>query len=289
MPAVRQKPPDHLTEGLPEKAKALFQLIKNLDLEVGYERSFKIFEKTLLTNRFLLGFSKKGIKQKANESILDICVRMDMPDTFREDFREKLSEANYVHFGFEEDESTSVYKAYLEFYDKIEKEIKSQPGKSDSFLLHLGFKWDAADNSKRVLTRYTWYPSLTIEHIRQRTANILDPQKHGYPFEIANGILDIASRKIPHHDILYLEVTEEDNSRRSFDINMYRANLRLEELYSLLLDMCQHYSIPSEEFCSLYDRIETKTFGHISGGISRREVDFLTIYYGVEGYMIGTD
>jgi hypothetical protein len=289
VPAAKQKPPDPSTERLPEKAKALFRLIEALGLEVGYERSFKVSEKTLLENRFLLGFSKKSIKRKAREKIIDICSRMDMPSTFLEDFSEKLSEANYVHFGFEEDETTSVYKAYLEFYDKIEREIKSRPGKSGPLLLHLGFKWDAADNSKRVLTKYTWYPSLTVEHIRRRTAKILDTQKYGTPFEIAKGILEIASQKIPHQEILYLEVTEENNPRRSFDINMYRANLQLRELYPLLSKMCEHYSIPSDEFDNLYDRIETKTFGHLSGGISRSGVDFLTVYYGVEGYTISTD
>jgi len=286
MPAIRQKPPDHSIEKLPEKAKALFQHIKNLDLELGYERSFKIFEKTLLTNRFLLGFSKKSIKRKTHEKILDICVRMDMPDTFQEDFSKRLSEANYIHFGFEEDENTSVYKAYLEFYEKIEKEIKGQPGKSDPFFLHLGFKWDAADNSKRVLTRYTWYPSLTVEHILQRTAKILDPQEYEFPFGITKGIVEIAARKIPHQDILYLEVTEEGNPRRSFDINAYRANLQLADLYPLLSKICQHYSIPLEGFHNFYDRVKTKAFGHLSGGISRSGVDFLTVYYGVEGYTI---
>ena len=212
-----------------------------------------------------------------------------MPDTFQEDFSKRLSEANYIHFGFEEDENTSVYKAYLEFYEKIEKEIKGQPGKSASFLLHLGFKWDATDNSKRVLTRYTWYPSLTVEQILKRTAKILDPQIYEFPFGITNGILEIASRKIPHQDMLYLEVTEEGNPRRSFDINVYRANLSLADLNPLLSKMCQHYSIPIEAFRNLYDRVENKAFGHLSGGISRSNVDFLTVYYGVEGYTISTD
>ena len=179
VPAARQKPPDPSTERLPEKAKTLFRLIKALGLEVGYERSFKIFERTLLTNRFLLGFSRRSVKRKAHEKIIDICVRMDMPGPFLEDFSEKLSEANYIHFGFEEEEGTSVYKAYLEFYDKIEKQIKSRPGKSDSFLLHLGYKWDPSDHRKRALTKYTWHPSLSFKQIRKRTAHILDPRKYG--------------------------------------------------------------------------------------------------------------
>jgi hypothetical protein len=284
IPALRQKPTDQPTERLPEKAEALFQLVKKLNLEVGYERSFKVSEKTLLENRFLLGFNKSSIAQNPGKRVLEICERMAMPDDFVEDFSEKLSEANYVHFGFEEDKNTSVYKAYLEFYEKVEEEIRNQPGRSDHFLLHLAFKWDATDNSNRVLTKYTWYPSLTVEGMLQRAAKILDPHKYEFTYGITKGILEVASRKIPHQDILYLEVTEEENPRSSFDINVYKANLQLKDLYPSLSKMCKHYSIPLERFQKLYDRVKTKAFGHLSGGISRIGVDFLTVYYGVEGY-----
>jgi hypothetical protein len=283
-PAVRPEATDHSTEVLSEKAGLLFQLVKSLDLEVGYERSFKVSEKTLLENRFLLGFSKSSIKQNPHERILDICEGMEMPDAFIEDFSEKLSEANYVHFGFEENERTCIYKVYLEFYDKIQEEIKNQANESEQFLLHLGFKWDVSDNTKHALTRYTWYRSLAVEDILVRLADILDPQKYRKPFEIAKGILDTGSSKIPHHDILYLEVSEENNPRRSFDINMYRAALELRELHPFLWEMCQHYSISSETFQAIYDQVKTKIFGHLSGGIDREGKDFLTVYYGVEGY-----
>ncbi len=283
-PAIRQEVPDHSTEILPEKAGQLFQLVKNLNLEVGYERSFKVSEKTLLENRFLLGFSKSSIKPNPHERILEICERMEMPVIFLEDFSEKLSEANYVHFGFEENESTCIYKVYLEFYDRIEEEIKNQPNESEHFLLHLGFKWDVSDNTRHALTRYAWYRSLEVEDILVRLANILDPQKYRNPFEIAKGILSTASSRIPHHDILYLEVSEENNPRRSFDINMYRATLQLRELDPLFSKMCQHYSISSDEFHALYDQVKTKRFGHLSGGIDREGKDFLTVYYGVKGH-----
>ena len=283
-PAIRQAVPDHSAEILPEKAGLLFQLVKNLDLEVGYERSLKVSQKTLLENRFLLGFSKKSIEQNPHERILDICKGMEMPDAFMEDFGEKLSEANYVHFGFEENERTCIYKVYLEFYDKIEEEIKKQANESDQFLLHLGYKWDVSDNTKHALTKYTWYRSLAVEDILVRLADILDPEKYRKPFEIAKGILDTGSSKIPHHDILYLEVSEENNPRRSFDINMYRAALELRELHPFLSEMCQHYSISSETFQAIYDQVKTKIFGHLSGGIDREGKDFLTVYYGVEGY-----
>ncbi len=271
------------TERTDEKTGLLFQLTKNLNVEVGIERSFKVFEKTILVNRFLLGFKKNTIREKPHERILDICKRMDMPGDLLQAFEQHLPDAMYIHFGFEENERACVYKAYLEFYEKIEKEMITRPNTSDHFLMHLGFKWDALDNTKQALTSYTWYPFLSVENMVKKLSNILDPNKNRTPFELTKGILGIVSRRIPHHDILYLEVTEQDNPRKSFDINIYRANLQLSELYPFLLEMCRDYSIPPEEFHILYDSVRTQIFGHISGGIDREKRDFLTVYYGVEG------
>jgi len=266
-----------------EKVNLLFRLMKDLNVEIGLERSFKISQKALLHHRFLLGTSKRALGQEPRARILDICERMDMPEDFLETFRENLSDANYVHFGFEETARTCLYKVYLEFYEKIEKEIKKQPNQSGPLLLHLGYKWDASDNAKRTVTRYHWYRLLSADEILARCSHILDPHRHGRLLEIANGIVSVASARVPSHDILYLEVSEENNPRVSLDVNLYKANLTLEELYPFIMNMCLHYSIPSEEFHMLYDRVKNKTFGHLSGGIGRDGKDFLTVYYGVEG------
>ena len=260
----------------------LLELVKDLSLELGLERSFKISEKELLSNRFLLGTSKSAIGQDSHARILDVCKRMDMPEDFLERCRENLPDANYVHFGFEENVRTCIYKVYLEFYERIERETKIQPIQAGPELLHLGYKWDASDNAKRTVTRYNWYRLLSFDEILARFSHIIDSHRHGRLLELANGMVSLASAKVPSDDILYLEVTEENNPRVSFDINVYRANLTLEELYPFLLNMCLYYSIPSEEFHMLYHRVKSKTFGHLSGGIGRDGKDFLTVYYGVE-------
>jgi len=46
-----------------DKSGLIFQLIKNHNLEFGYERSFKMAENTLLGNRFLLGIDKEEKNQ----------------------------------------------------------------------------------------------------------------------------------------------------------------------------------------------------------------------------------
>jgi hypothetical protein len=50
--------------------------------------------------------------------------------------------------------------------------------------------------------------------------------------------------------------------------------------------VCRHFSIPSEEIHTLYDPVKTEIFEHLAGGIDRDGKDFLTVYYGVEGYYI---
>ena len=109
-----------------ESVDALLELVKDLSLELGLERSFKISEKELLSNRFLLGTSKSAIGQESHARILDVCKRMDMPEDFLETCWENLPDANYVHFGFEENVRTCIYKVYLEFYERIQRETEIQ-------------------------------------------------------------------------------------------------------------------------------------------------------------------
>lgn len=270
------------TEIAGEKAGLVRRLVENLNIKFGYEKSFKIYENTLLANRFLLGFKKKRIRQEPHQRILDICRRMDMPENLLQEYRGRLQDSNYLHFGFEENEKTCLCKAYLEFYDKVEETMRTQPGQFDSFLMHLGFKWDALDNSRQTITRYTWYPFLPVEVMLERVSSILAPHGSGTLFEIAKGIVEIALKVVPPYDILYMEVDEENNPRKSFDINMYRARLPLRELKPCLSQMGRHYAIPSEEFSALYEGVQDKTFGHIAGGIDREGKDFVTVYYGLE-------
>ena len=97
------------------KSGMVFKLIENLNTGYGYERSFKVFDKTILANRFLLGVEKE---ETPPNSLLEICQQMNMPDGYQEIFKQNLPDANMVLFGFEEGEKGCVYKVYLEFWEK---------------------------------------------------------------------------------------------------------------------------------------------------------------------------
>jgi len=264
-----------------EKSTALFRIVKELGVEVGLEYSFKILEKSLLKNRFLLGINKKEIDIHAPERIIQICRQLNMPQSFMKTFRQCLFDANYVHFGFEDAETTCVYKVYLEFWDSIREDISLSKNFSRPFLLHIGFKWDAFDNDRKSITRYTWYPWISVAEILDRMGAIVNPVQHRLLFETAEGIVRIAAERIPPQDVMYLEVFEDGNPRKSFDINVYRAGLQIGEMYAFLAGLGQYYDVSHKDFHQLYDRVKDKRFGHISGGVNREGKDFFTIYYGV--------
>ena len=98
--------------------------------------------------------------------------------------------------------------------------------------------------------------------------------------EIAKGIVMEAAAVT--QDILYMDVTEDNNPRRSFDINMYRAGLRMEALYPLLMEMSDRYSVAGQQFKTFFETVKARRFGHLSGGTDREGRDFFTLHYGVE-------
>ena len=270
------------TEISVEKARVLLQCVTVLDAKISFERSFKVIQRQLFDKRFLLGINRQEIGDKSDEQVTSICEAIDIPTNLFEDFKRYLPDANHIYLGFEDNGKTVLYKVYLEFRDRIEEEIRERDIGATSFLLHLGFKWDLEDSTRQTTTRYMWYPSLPVKDILARLRNIMDPRRHGDLLETVGGIIDQASARISHNDIQYLEVTEEDNPRKSFDINIYKAQLRVRDLYPLLLKTMKHYAIPLEKFQPFYETIKTNRFGHLAGGIDREDRDFLTMYHGVK-------
>jgi hypothetical protein len=263
------------------KAQSVFRHIKTLHVPTGYERSFKMLHGTLLADRFLLGIKKKVIDVKAEERLVDICRKLGMPANLLETFRQALFEADYVHFGFEDDGRSCIYKVYVEFFDRIQETLNFDCRQTVSpQLLHLGLKWDPFEERRQAVTRYTWHPWITVDQIVDRVAAIADPARYPHLFESARSLVSMAGARMRHQDILYLEVTEVGNPRKSFDINVYRGGLLVAELYPILARLGQYHAIAYPEFRELYREVRNQRFGHLSGGIDRQGRDFCTVYHG---------
>jgi hypothetical protein len=260
-----------------EKANFIFHLLENVNGELSFEASFKMAHKKLLKNRFILGIEKET---NTEEMLLHICKQMDMPDEYLEICTKKISDANMLYFGFEGTENSCSYKVYLDFWDKITNELHSKSNKLEPVILGLGFKWNPLNNGQGRISTYTCYPLISVKIILQKLSSIYD--HHPNTLQIINSLINYtASKMMNDSSFIYIEMSEENNGRISFDINLYKANLQIKEIYPFLCQICQHYSISIETFNLLYEKINTKIFGHLSGGIDREGKDFLTIYYEV--------
>ena len=263
-----------------EIAAELFELVRAIRVDTVMEHSFKMRHGTLLPDRFLLGIDKQDLGEMAYEKVLNVCTGMGMPDGLLTSFQRRFSEANYVHFGFENSGKTIISKTYLEFYDRVERGLKERfDGKPGPSVLYRGYKWDPRERTGGVETTYRWHPWLSTSEMEERMERILSASRNGKCLEIIRAVLKLASRRVSHQDILYMDVAEKGNPRRSFDINFYRAGFQMGELYPYFCELCQCYSIHPGSFHDLYHPAETQIFGHLSGGMDRNNLDFFTIYH----------
>ena len=269
-----------------EKAQALIRPLSELNVEIAVERSFKAVKRQLFDKRFLLGINCKDLEDRPAGCLTKICRAIGMPQNMLKSFMKHLPDANHIYLGFEDNQKTIIYKGYLEFRDKIEERLKERDTGSEPFLLYLGLKWDLEDSTRQSATRYEWFPSLPVPDILSRLGMTLDSQRHKDLLELTRRVVTLAAERISRRDIQYLEVSEEDNPRKSFDINIYKAQFVLKDLHPLLLNIMAHYDIPFERFESLYKKIQSDRLGHLAGGVDRKGRDFFTVYHGVK-YLTG--
>ena len=264
------------------RAERLIRPIRNLGVPYDFERSFKLSAGRVRKDRFLLIVDKDEIRGSPHERLASIARDLQMPADFLEIFEARLPDANPVDFGFEADGQACFYKAYLDFLPAWKHELATGAKSADPRLMFLGFKWDALGSGAKALTRYTWTPGISFDEIRTRVSALLEHDASGSASALFAGFLDLFESRTTAERVYYLDVTEDANPRRSFDLNGYSAGLRLADLAPLLIDACKHYAIPVREFRALFDQVQHRPFGHLSGGIDRRGQSFLTIYFGLQ-------
>jgi hypothetical protein len=265
--------PDDL---ISERSRRLTSLIEAEGVHYGREDSFRLSHAGLLTQRFLIGIPTKDISPAC---ILKWCDALGMPQRLQTTLLQHLSEANMVGVGLEDTRDHGVYKMYLEFWDKVRLEV-GRTGRTDAQLLHLGFKWRAeGDDSDGRIARYFCFPQLSVHDTLARIEQIYSGAATRTAQELALGIVRRAATTAPTELFLYVETSEEGNPRKSFDINLYKAELTMADIDPFLRDLGRHYGLPDEEFLQLLANVGPHLLGHLSGGLDRGGNDATTLYY----------
>ncbi|MGD8350446.1 MAG: hypothetical protein PVI79_14450 [Gammaproteobacteria bacterium] len=250
-----------------------FRLVEQLDLKCGYEKSFKLIERRLLRNRYLLGIEKSILD---DSKLASICEQMKLPEKFAERFFDDIAEANLVLLGFEEGADYCSYRIYFEYWDRLRRRISASPPPYQPMTLFQGYKWSTNDGDVAVVTDYVCYPRLGTDEI---VARIREIGADGEAFAIAIEIISLAARLAGDQAFVYLEASEGGNPRNSFDINLYPAGMTLQSIYPRVERLFEHYGIPATELERLYRDCASRPLGHLSAGIDREGRDFFTVYY----------
>ena len=259
-----------------ERAQYLASLIEAEGVRYGREDSFKLSRAGLLTNRFLLGIPLQEITLAR---VMHLCKTLGMPHRCQASVLDHLGRANLIFFGLEDDGERGVYKVYLEFWDSVRRQVRST-GSTDPLLLNLGFKWRAGgDGSDVRVARYTCFPLLSVYDILGRLHQVYAGGRSPATHAGASGIIQRAAAANPSASFLYVEASEEGNPRRSFDVNLYKANLSVGDIQPFLVEVARHFRIPCETLDPWLRRIAARPLGHLSGGLDKDGQDFMTTYY----------
>jgi hypothetical protein len=250
---------------------AMSQLIASLGVPHRHERSFRLSDGTLFTDRHLLSVDKRHFGADPAAKIVDLCANLGLPAALLARVPQHVGSASCIHWGFETDPGAVLHKVYFEFH---------AGGAREPTLLHVAYKWSPSNPQSCVETRYVLHPALSADGIRGRLAQLYGGARESC--DVVCDVLELAARRAPAEKLQYLEVREDDNGRRSFDLNLYNAQLQVRDLHPLLSRMRQRCSVRPGQFQALYDQIKIKTAGHLAGGVHRNGKEFFNFYYGVE-------
>lgn len=255
-----------------------FRIIESLDIGCGYERSFKLSGGRIAANRYLLGIDTNTVTPA---QLLDACRQLEMPESLMDEFRDGLPGANLVFLGFEDSGPRgNIYKVYLEYWNRLRHRLRAgQAAPGEPQLLHKGFKWYIDNPGRHVVTWYHCLPGLGAMDIRQRIERIYRDLPDAAGLEAVRRIIDAARRRSPGKQFLFVEVSEPGNPRKSFDLNLYPAGMRVANVAGPVRSVAAALDVPADKLERLMSMIPNKPFGHVSGGLSRHGEEYFTVYY----------
>jgi hypothetical protein len=263
-----------------EKGALLLRLVAALGGRPQYERSFRLTEGTLQANRFLLSLDAAEIAGNRRARVLEVCDAFAMPQGLRAAAVAAFAIAHSVHFGFERQAESIVCKLYFEREVPAEEARLANAGGQPA-LLHQAYKW-SLDGKVAVTCRYWWFPGLSAAGIEQRLEGIYRGDD-AVALDMARATLRLGLTGAAAEALQYLEVEEDDNPRRSFDINLYNSRLQVKDALPILQRMRAHFAVRPGQFQAVYDQVKALALGHLAGGVHRGGNGFFNVYYGVSG------
>jgi tryptophan halogenase len=262
-------------------ASDLVDLVRRLGAPYGLERSLKIVPGALMEDRFLISLHRSAFGDAAADMLLQMGRALDVPPDFAGAMAAALTDADIVHFGYEGGEQ-ATYKIYLEYASRVRRAQAQNAG--EPVLVHLAYKWTPGVPGQRAVTHYTWVPCRSRAAIAEQLQVLVPPGEAPRALRCGLELLGRSAERTEPRNLFLMEVAEPGNPRRSYDINVYRAELHLRDIADLVGSATMDFAVPQPRVRALLERCGALVLGHLSGGRGRDGDEFVSIYYGVEAH-----
>ncbi|HEY0822244.1 MAG TPA: hypothetical protein VGD76_00535, partial [Ramlibacter sp.] len=250
----------------------LVQRVQTAGWPHGREQSFKMLPGRLLRDRLLLGIPRTAL---AAPQLWSLARELGMPPAAQDLLAGEWDRANAVFLACEESGAARMLKVYLEFWDEVRRAVRR--GERAPQLLHLGAKWSSTRPGHHEEARYLVHPLIGLKDILRRMGGCYPAQAQATGLELARRIVRQAAMRAPQAPFLYLEASEADNPRHSFDINLYKSGLRVGDVAGELRELASHFGL-ERDFEPVLQELAGRPLGHVSGGCDRHGAEFLSVY-----------
>jgi len=252
--------------------------VRELGVDHGREDSVKMVRGALLTDRFLLSLHRDSLGAGSGDRIRALCRDIGMPPAGFKLLDSGLKSCDMLHFGFESGQDAPVLKVYMEFAEAYRKRLLDHPDTAKS-LLHTALKW-APGSDQVSVTRYTAWPLANRARIEKLLTGVFGRKRMlARPF--VEFLLNLVEGRMPIEGALVMDVVEQGTSRRSFDLNVYGAGLRVVDVIHEAVAVGVALKLDEARVRTSLANVAAQSLGHISGGLGRDGEEFLTIYSGV--------
>ena len=263
-------------------AADLMNLVRGLAAPFGLERSVKIVPGALLEDRFLVSLHRSAFGAAAADRLRQMGDVLGAPPGFADAIAAAQADADIIHFGYEGGPGPAIYKIYLEYASAVRRaRAQNAP---DPVLVHLAYKWTPGAAGQGTVTRYSWTPCGSEAAIAERIERLVPTGEAPRALRCGLDLLSRCAGRSEPRQLFLMAVEEPGNPRRSYDINVYQAELHLRDIADLVGAAATEFAVPQSRVRALLERSGALALGHLSGGRGRDGEEFVTIYYGVEAH-----
>lgn len=262
----------------------ILDLVKELNIDFGFERSVRLSRLCVQGDRFLVTMAAQSLLHRLAPTELLRWLRF--PESLTIDAIQLLGRSTHVHIGVEEDHHSPVLKLYFEknsghSHNHVPEGWLGSNNGGRSRTLHVACKWKPMEPGRWVISNYTEpLDEMPLTHRVQRVVSRTSDDSPAMQSFI-EAVFDVCRSRCSLGNLTYLDVTEVNNRRASFDLNLYPAALCVSELAGPLREMCKQFKLPVVVRDQLLHAVGRESLGHLAAGVHRNGAPFVTLYHGV--------